>query len=150
MSLVWRIVVIFFALILASMAAGIALTIGIISPDWTGADSDPFERVSFFVFAFFATSFVGAAATLPALVLIVYAEASRMRSILYYGVAGAVVGLAAYFGSDVSGRLENTTDVTPVGHALQLAAAAGIIGGLVYWLIAGRRAGAWRGPPASV
>jgi len=27
---------------------------------------------------------------------------------------------------------------------LQLAAAAGIIGGLVYWLIAGRRAGAWR------
>ncbi|HEY0223293.1 MAG TPA: hypothetical protein VGC38_02130 [Pseudolabrys sp.] len=150
MSLVWRIVVIFFALILASMAAGIALAIGIISPDWTGADSDPFERVSFFVFAFFATSFVGAAATLPALVLIVYAEAARMRSILYYGVAGAVVGLAAYFGSDVSGRLDNTTDVTPVGHALQLAAAAGIIGGLVYWLVAGRRAGVWRGPASSV
>jgi hypothetical protein len=144
MSLLGRIVVIFFAFIVATMAAGIVLAIGIISPDWVGADSDPFERVSFFIFAFFATSFVGAAATLPALVLIVFAEAARMRSLLYYGVAGAVVGLAAYFGSDVSARLENTTDVVPVGHALQLAAAAGIIGGLVYWLIAGRRAGAWR------
>ena len=67
----------------------------------------------------------------------------RIRSFLYYGVAGAVVGLASYFGSDISSRLENTTDVTPVGHVLQLAAAAGIVGGLVYWLIAGRKAGAW-------
>jgi hypothetical protein len=146
MSLLGRIIVIFFALIVATMAAGIALAVGIISPDWAGVDSDPVERVSFFVVAFFATSFVGAAATFPALVLIVFAEAARMRSLLYYGVAGAVVGLAAYFGSDVSSRLESTTDVVPVGHALQLAAAAGIIGGLVYWLIAGRKAGRWREP----
>jgi len=144
MSLLGRIIVIFFALIVATMAAGLALAVGIISPDWVSADSDPFERISFFVLAFFATSFVGATATLPALVLIVFSEATRMRSLLYYGVAGAVVGLAAYFGSDISARLENTTDVVPVGHTLQLAAAAGIIGGLVYWLIAGRRAGAWR------
>ena len=144
MSLLGRIIVIFFALIAASMAAGIALSIGIISPDWAGVDSDPFERITFFVFAFFATSFIGAAAALPALVLILFAEAMRMRSLLFYGVAGAVVGLAAYFGSDISARLDNTTDMVPVGHALQLAAAAGIIGGLVYWLIAGRKAGVWR------
>jgi hypothetical protein len=144
MSLIGRIIVIFFAFIVAAMAAGIVLAIGIVSPEWTSGDSDPFERVSFFVFAFFATSFVGAAAMLPALVLIVFSEIARMRSIIYYGVAGAVVGLAAYFGSDISARLDNTTDMTPVGHALQLAAAAGIIGGLAYWLIAGRRAGAWR------
>jgi hypothetical protein len=146
MSLLGRIIVILFALIVSTMTAGFVLSIGIISPDWAGADADPFERLSFFVFAFFATSFVGATATLPALVLIVFSEAARMRSLLYYGVAGALVGLAAYFGSDISARLENTTDVVPVGHALQLAAAAGIFGGLVYWLIAGRRAGAWRDP----
>jgi len=29
---------------------------------------------------------------------------------------------------------------------LQLAAAAGIVGGIVYWLIAGRNAGRWREP----
>ena len=144
MSLIGRIIVIIFAVILASLAAGIMLAIGIIAPDWTTMDSDPVERVTFFVVAFFATSFIGAVAIFPALLLIAVAEAMRIRNILYYAVAGAVVGLASYLGSNISLRLENTTDVTPVGHVLQLAAAAGIIGGLVYWAIAGRKAGAWR------
>jgi hypothetical protein len=138
MSLLGRIIVIFFALIVAIMIAGIALAIGIIAPDWAGIDSDPIERVGFFIVSFFATSFVGAVAIFPALIVIV------MRSFIYYGVGGALVGLASYFGTDISVRLENTTDVAPVGNALQLAAAAGIIGGLAYWLIAGRNAGCWR------
>ena len=71
MSLFGRIIVIFFALMVAITAAGIALAIGIVAPDWTGVDSDPFERVSFFIVSFFATSFVGAVAFLPALVVIV-------------------------------------------------------------------------------
>ncbi|MGB9041436.1 MAG: hypothetical protein WCC81_03065 [Pseudolabrys sp.] len=149
MSLFGRIIVIFFALMVAIVAAGIALAIGIVAPDWAGVDSDPFERVSFFIVSFFATSFVGAVAFLPAMVVIVIAEAARLRNFLYYGVGGALVALASYYGSDISVRLENTTDVTPVGNALQLAAAAGIIGGLVYWLIAGRNAGRWREPRAS-
>jgi H+/Cl- antiporter ClcA len=126
------------------MIAGITLAIGIIAPDWGGVDSDPLERVTFFVASFFATSFVGAVAILPALIVIVVAEVTRMRSFLYYGIGGALVGLASYFGSDISVRIENTTDVAPVNNALQLAAAAGIIGGLAYWLIAGRNAGRWR------
>jgi hypothetical protein len=146
MSLLGRVIVIFIALMVAITAAGVTLAIGIVSPDWAGVDADPFERVSFFIISFFATSFAGAVAMLPALAVIVVAEAARMRSFLYYGVGGALVGLASYFGSDVSERLENTTDVVPVGHSLQLAAAAGIIGGLVYWLIAGRNAGRWRDP----
>lgn len=148
MSLFGRIIVIFFALFLAIIAAGITLAIGIVAPDWAGVDSDPFERMSFFIVSFFATSFVGAVALLPALVVIVIAEAARLRNFLYYGVGGALVGLASYFGSDISVRLENTTDVTPVGNTLQLAAAAGIIGGIVYWVVAGRKAGRWRDPRA--
>ena len=146
MSLLGRIIVIVFALIVAIMAAGITLAIGIIAPDWAGIDADPFERVSFFIVSFFATSFVGAVSILPAALLIVVSEAARLRSFLYYGVGGALVGLASYYGSDISVRLENTTDVAPVGNALQLAAAAGIVGGLVYWRIAGRNAGRWREP----
>ena len=148
MSLFGRIIVIVFALILAIMAAGITLAIAIVAPDWAGVDADPVERLSFFIVSFFATSFVGAVAILPAALLIVIAEAARLRSFLYYGVGGALVGLASYYGSDISVRLENTTDVAPVANALQLAAAAGIIGGLVYWLIAGRNAGRWREPKA--
>ena len=148
MSPFGRIIVIVFALILAIMAAGITLAIAIVAPDWAGVDADPVERLSFFIVSFFATSFVGAVAILPAALLIVIAEAARLRSFLYYGIGGALVGLASYYGSDISVRLENTTDVAPVANALQLAAAAGIIGGLVYWLIAGRNAGRWREPKA--
>lgn len=144
MSLIGRIFVIFFALVAAIMVAGIVLSIGIVAPEWPWLDSDPLERVMFFAVSFFATSYVGATAFVPALLLILFAEIARMRSVLYYGVAGAVVGLASYFGSDIELRLENTTDVAPAGHPLQLAAAAGIIGGLAYWLIAGRNAGRWR------
>ena len=139
-----RIALIIVGLILASLAAGATLVIGIVAPDWMNMDSDPVERVSFFVVSFFATSFFGAATIVPALGLIVVAEALRIRNIIYYGVAGALVGLASYSGSDISMRLENTTDISPVGHALQLAVVAGIIGGVVYWLSAGRNAGAWR------
>jgi len=149
MSVFGRIIIIFFALIAAIVAAGVALAIGVVAPDWAGVDSDPFERISFFIVSFFATSFVGAVAFLPALVVFVIAEAVRLRNFLYYGVGGALVGLASYYGSDISVRLENTTDVAPVGNALQLAAAAGIIGGLVYWVIAGRNAGRWREPRTS-
>jgi hypothetical protein len=144
MSLLGRILVIAIALFVAIMAAGVALAIGIIAPDWPWLDSDPFERVSFFVISFFATSFVGATAFVPALLLIAVAEIMRLRSLLYYAAAGAVVGFASYFGSDIELRLENTTDVAPVFHPLQLAAAAGIVGGLAYWLLAGRNAGRWR------
>ena len=144
MSLLGRIIVIIFALIVASMAAGVALAIGIVAPDWATMDSDPVERVSFFFVSFFATSFVGAVAMAPTFMLIALGEALRIRSFIYYGVAGALVGLASYFGSNITMQLENTTDISPVGHALQLAAAAGIIGSVVYWLIAGRKAGSWR------
>jgi hypothetical protein len=149
MSLFGRIIMILCALILAIMAAGITLAIGIVAPDWAGIDSDPVERLSFFIVSFFATSFVGAVAIMPAALLIVISEAARLRSFLFYGVGGALVGLASYYGSDISVRLENTTDVPPVANALQLAAAAGIIGGLVYWLVAGRNAGRWREPKAA-
>jgi hypothetical protein len=39
--------------------------------------------------------------------------------------------------------MENSTDITPIRFSLQLAGAAGIIGGLIYWLVAGRNAGRW-------
>ena len=141
-----RIIVIAVALIVASMVAGITLAVGIIAPDWPWLDSDPVERVMFFVVSFFATSFIGATAFVPAVLLIVVAEVMRLRRLLYYAAAGAVVGLTSYYGSNVEMRLENTTDVSPAFHPLQLAAAAGIIGGLAYWLLAGRNAGRWREP----
>ena len=146
MSLFGRIIVIIFGLLVAIIVAGITLAIGIIAPELAAMDSDPIERVIFFFVAFFATGLVVVFALLPAALVVAISEVLRMRSFIYYGVGGALVALASYYGSDISVQLENTTDVPPVANALQLAAAAGILGGLAYWLIAGRNAGRWREP----
>ena len=144
-----RILVIIFALLLAIVAAGITLAAGILLPEWAGHGFRSNRAGALFrLLRFSPPAYVGAVAFMPALLVIVIAEAARLRNFLYYGVGGALVGLASYYGTDISVRLENTTDVTPVANALQLAAAAGIIGGLVYWLIAGRNAGRWREPRA--
>jgi hypothetical protein len=144
MSLFGRIIVIIFGLLVAIIVAGITLAIGIALPELAAMDSDPIERVIFFFAAFFATALVVIFAFLPAALVVAISEVLRMRSFIYYGVGGALVALASYYGSDISVQLENTTDVPPVANALQLAAAAGILGGLAYWLIAGRNAGRWR------
>jgi hypothetical protein len=146
MSLFFRIFVIFFALMLAILASGFALAIGVMVPDFVTVTTDPVEHFTFFAVQFFATSFVGYAAFVPALVLIAIAETFDLRSIFYYALGGAAIGLFAYYGSNISVALENTTDLPPVSFGLQLVAAAGIIGGFVYWLIAGRKAGRWKNP----
>ena len=86
---------------------------------------------------------------MPAVILIVIAETFDIRSIFYYAIGGAVMALLAYYMADISPALENTTDISPVGYGLQLVAASGIIGGFVYWLLAGRKAGRWKNPFAA-
>ena len=144
MSLLLRILMVMFALFVAIMAAGLTIAAGMFVPEWGMMETDPLDRAMFFVVAFFATSFAGAVAFLPAFLAVIVAEAFNIRSFLYYGTAGAVIGLLGYLGSNISARLEETTEITPVAHSLELAAAAGIVGGLVYWLLAGRNAGRWR------
>ena len=56
--------------------------------------------------------------------LIAIAETFDIRSIFYYAIGGAAIGLFAYYGSDISVALENTTDLPPVAFSLQLVAAA--------------------------
>ena len=74
------------------------------------------------------------------------AAAFDIRSIFYYALGGAAIGLIAWFGTNMSVQIEETTNMPPVAFGLQLVAASGIIGGFVYWLIAGRNAGKWKAP----
>jgi hypothetical protein len=150
MSLVARLFVIFFSLVLAIIAAGLALALGVMVPDFVTVTTDPVEHFTFFAVQFFATGFVGFVAFVPALVLIAIAETFDIRSIFYYTIAGAAIGLFAYYGSNISVALENTTDLPPVSFGLQLVAASGIIGGFVYWLFAGRKAGLWKNSLATI
>jgi hypothetical protein len=150
MNLFGRVLVIVLALMLAIFAAGFALAVGVMVPDFVTVTADPVEHFAFFAVQFFATGFVGFVAFLPALVLIAIAETFDIRSIFYYAIGGGAIGAFAFYGSNISVALENTTDMPPVMFGLQLAVAAGIIGGFVYWLVAGRNAGRWKSPLASV
>ena len=135
MAFLTRSFVIVIAFLIAGLAADITLAVGIIASD---IDADRLERVRFFASAFLATGY-GPAIGFGLLVLaIVVAEAVRIRSVLYYVVAGALIGLASSYSVDLSDALENTTDITPVNYPLVLGAVAGAIGGLVYWAMTRR------------
>ena len=53
----------------------------------------------------------------------------------------------AYYGTGLGNPYEESIDhAGPINRGLELAIAAGAVFGLAYWLIAGRKAGAWLDP----
>lgn len=74
---------------------------------------------------------------LPALGLVIIGEVARIRSALFYilggGAALAAIPLLARYGQSAASAL-------PPALIWQVFATAGFAGGLIYWLIAGRRA----------
>jgi hypothetical protein len=147
MSLLGRIVVIVFAVIAASIAVGIAIAVGLLGPEWHAVSGDVGERVTFWGVAFFGSVFTGAVGLLPIAILIALAEIFRARSLLINAAAGAALLVAGYYGSGLAPpSYEESIDAAPppIARQVQIAAAAGAVGGFVYWLIAGRNAGRWR------
>lgn len=154
MSLIGRILVIIFALIASSIAVGMAIAIGVLGPQWHAFSGDVGERVTFWGVAFVGSVFTGAIGLLPLVILIVLAEAFGIRSLLINTAAGAVLIVAGYYSSGLARpSYEESIDrpPPPIPQQAQIAAAAGAVGGFVYWFIAGRNAGRWRerrGPSA--
>ena len=146
MAFLGRIIVIVFAVMLASLAAGMAIATGLLGPEWHGFTGDFGERASFWVLVLFATSFTGAVGLLPLVILIAIAESFKIRSLLVHALVGAAMLLLGYYSSGLSNRYEESIDhpPPPISREIEIAAAAGVVFGLVYWAIAGRKAGRWR------
>jgi hypothetical protein len=147
LALLGRIVVIMFAVFVASLAAGIAIAVGLLGPRWQVFGGDVVDRSVFSVFVVFGASFTSAAIFLPLLILIAMAEALRIRSIVAYLAAGALLLVIAYQASGLAPpSYQESIDhpSPPIPHDTEIAAAAGALFGLAYWLIAGRNAGRWR------
>lgn len=74
---------------------------------------------------------------LPAVLVVIVGEVGRIRSVYYYVLGGgatlALVPLIARLDQSGTSGLPTTT-------VFQVLATAGFAGGLVYWLLAGRRA----------
>lgn len=147
MSFIGRLIVIVFALVVASLAVGAAIAFGFIGPDWY-ADYGPLgEGIGFTVAMFFASSFTASVGLLPAAILIALAEAFRVRSLLAHLAAGAALLVAGYYMSGLAPpSYEESIDRAPppISRAVEIAAAGGAVFGFAYWLVAGRNAGRWR------
>ena len=146
MSLIGRIFVIIFAVMVASFAAGMAIATGVLGPQWHSISGDPAERFIFWGATFVGATATGAAGLLPLVILIALGETFKIRSLLANTAAGAVMVLLAYYGSGLAKPYEESIDQAPpaISRELEIAAAAGAVFGLVYWAIAGRKAGRWR------
>jgi hypothetical protein len=142
-----RIIVIAFAVIVASLAAGMAIAMGLLGPQWQILSGDPGERVVFWGTTFIGAGFTGAAGLLPLVIMIACAESFKIRSLLANALGGVALLLLAYYGSGLARpSYEESIDRSPppISRPAEIAAAAGAVFGLVYWAIAGRKAGRWR------
>jgi hypothetical protein len=142
MALIGRIVVVGLAFLVASVIGWLVLLVAILPPVWADVFAFDMDDGLFHAMVGVGAAFVAAAALLPAIVVIAIAEAFRLRSFLFYGAAGGLLALAPAYGLDPSAFKADASDVT----LAQAFAAAGIVAGFVYWLLAGRHAGRWREP----
>ena len=146
MALIARIFVVLFAFTLACVAAAAVMMFALLLPGW----SEPIDRYpdqqSIAVMIALSAVFFSFYAILPAMLMIALAEGFGLRSVLFYALAGAALALGSAYGWDL--RLLRSPDDDLGGRGVEITAAVGIVGGFVYWAVAGRNAGAWRRPVA--
>lgn len=82
-------------------------------------------------------SVVGAAAFVPAGILIAIAEIARLRGIVFHLVASGSIAFLLW-GVGFSGETGG------LGPGSVVVLAAGFLAGLVYWTVAGRTSGCWQ------
>jgi hypothetical protein len=147
MALIGHLFAIAFGFLFAAMVAGLIVVGAILFPEVSALDAGMIDPNAINILLGFGFIFVSGFALLPALIVVAITEAFNIRSALAYGIGGAVVGLACYLGLIPFDPATMRFDGIVRRH-LEVMTGAGIVGGLVYWLIAGRNAGRWREPRA--
>ncbi len=143
MALIVRLFVIAIGFLAACLVAGMIIVIAVLFPEFSDLGTGPVDQGVFEILVAFGFIFVSGFALLPAAIIALLTEAFSIRSVLAYAIGGAVVGAACYL------RLVPfDTDTWHfngiVRRHMEIMTGAGIVAGLVYWMIAGRNAGAWR------
>jgi hypothetical protein len=144
MALIGRLVVIFFAFLAACLVAGMIVIGAVLFPEFTDlgvGQLDPAVNVIVGIGFIFISGF----ALLPAMLVAAITEAFYIRSVLAYAIGGALVGACCYLGL-IPFDPETMRFDGIIRRHLEIMTGAGIAAGVVYWMIAGRNAGAWRTP----
>jgi hypothetical protein len=149
MALIGRLFVILFAFLAASLVAGMIVIGAIMFPEFSDLGAGPVDPGALNILLGFGFIFVSGFALLPAMIVVAITEAFYIRSALTYAVGGGIVGLACYLGL-IPFDPETLRFEGIVRRHLEIMTGAGIVAGVVYWMIAGRNAGAWREPPPAL
>src|SRR3984885_7537754 len=145
MTLIGRLFVILFAFLAACFVAGMIVVVAIMFPEFSDLGAGPVDPGVLNIILGFGFIFVSGFALLPAMIVAAITEAFYIRGALTYAVGGGLVGLACYLGL-VPFDADQLRFEGIVRRHLEIMTGAGILAGVVYWLIAGRNAGAWRVP----
>jgi hypothetical protein len=139
MAIIARLFVVMIGYVLACVAASVVLTVGTLTPQWEQMAPQGMPAAAIWAVVGLGAAVIGGTAMLPALLVIALAEGFAWRSVLVYGVLGGVLALALTYSIDFAGYGRGPDGV--LAHEHEVLAASGIAGGLVYWLVAGRKAG---------
>jgi hypothetical protein len=135
------------AAISASLAAGLIYSFALAFKYSSGAVQGSVIALAGTVL--FAT-YVAILALLPAILGIIYAERTGARSIFFYAAGGVFVGIVSYglyaivlilSAGTAKGFFGGSNAAQVTISLILLFGAPGFVGGLMYWLIAGRNAG---------
>jgi hypothetical protein len=148
LAVIARIFVVLFAFVLACVAGAVVIVFALLLPGWTALLDRPPDQQSMALLVGLSAVFFSLYAMLPAMVFIALAEGFRLRSVLFYALAGAVLALCSAYGWDL--RFLRGPDDDLGWRGVEVMAAVGIVGGFVYWALAGRNAGAWRKPTPDI
>jgi hypothetical protein len=145
MALIGRLFVILFGFLAACLVAGMIVVFAVLFPALSDLDTGSVDQNAINVVLGFGFIFISGFALLPAMLVVLITEAFYIQGALAYALGGAVVGLACYLGLIPFDPGTLRFDGIVRRH-LEIMTGAGIVAGMVYWLIAGRNAGAWRAP----
>lgn len=146
MALIARLLVIAIGFLAACLVAGMIVVTAVMFPEFSDLGAGPVDEGVFQILVGFGFIFISGFALLPAALIALITEAFSIRGVLAYAIGGAVVGAACYL-SLVPFDTDTWQFNGIVRRHLEIMTGAGIVAGLVYWMIAGRNAGAWRRPP---
>jgi len=150
MALFLRSLLIAFAFLVACFIGTLVFAYGFFAPDLFQS-TDPVARFFSFFLIITLTTAAGAVTPVsvfaPSFIAILIAEMLSLRSLVFYAIAGGLIGAVSYFMTDIGARMQGAGTVAPLMQELQWLTVAGIIAGFVYWAIAGRSAGKWKELP---
>ncbi|TPN83683.1 hypothetical protein FJ987_24155 [Mesorhizobium sp. CU2] len=140
-----RFAVILIGYVVASLAASAFLNILFLAyHGYMTGDPEPAATASLYFSVPFVALFVAYFAFMPVTVVILIAEVLNRRDWLFYALGGAISAIVFLGFAHATG--DANFDVTETNSQLAVIG-SGMVGGIFYWLSAGRWAGSWRRAP---